>query len=205
MEAQFKERFLEALRIRDISQAEVARLTGINRSSISQYANGEFVPKQDKTDLIARALNLNPVWLMGYDVPMEPQPDNMVPIKTQKVPLIGTIAAGVPIYTNQEFEYVQFNGEKKIDFCLKVKGDSMVNARINDGDLVFCRKQETVENGEIAAVIIDDTATLKRFYYINGIIQLVPENPKYPPLVYTESDYKQVRVLGKAIAFQSLI
>lgn len=198
-------RLKQAMTIRDITQADLVKLTGLRASSISDYVNGKYEPKQKAIYLLAKALGVSPAWLMGVDVPMEPQPDNMVPIKTQKVPLIGTIAAGIPITTNQEFEYIQFNGEKKIDFCLRVKGDSMVNARINDGDLVFCRKQETVENGEIAAVIIDDTATLKRFYYINGIIQLVPENPKYPPLVYTESDYKQVRVLGKAIAFQSLI
>jgi len=197
---------LKVLRLNfQMTQEEVGNRIGVTKQTINKYENGTItnIPS-DKLEALAHLFNTTVKAIWGWE-DKESQAENIVSIKTQKVPLIGTIAAGVPIYTNQEFEYVQFNGEKKIDFCLKVKGDSMVNARINDGDLVFCRTQETVENGEIAAVVIDDTATLKRFYFNNGIIQLVPENPKYAPLVYTESDYKQVRVLGKAIAFQSLI
>lgn len=81
----------------------------------------------------------------------------------------------------------------------------MINARIMDGDIVFIRKQPTVENGEIAAVAIDDEATLKRFYMDEeaGTVTLVAENPKYPPMVFTEESQKNVCIIGKAIAFQS--
>lgn len=93
----------------------------------------------------------------------------------------------------------------RADFCLRACGDSMINARIYDGDIVFIREQPMVEKGEIAAVIINDEATLKRVYYYpeqNKII-LNPENPAYEPFVYVGEELNSIRILGKAIAFQS--
>ena len=92
-----------------------------------------------------------------------------------------------------------------VDFCLRVKGDSMIDARINDGDIVFIRKQPMVENGEIAAVAIDNEVTLKRFYKNNGGVILKPENSKYQPRFFTAEDFKNIRVLGKAVFFQSTL
>lgn len=90
------------------------------------------------------------------------------------------------------------------DFCLIMKGNSMNNARIMDGDIVFIRRQPEVENGEIAAVAIDDEATLKRFYRDEetGTITLVAENPLFPPMVFTAENQKNVYILGKATAIQ---
>lgn len=103
--------------------------------------------------------------------------------------------------------YVDAGTDVKADFCLKAKGDSMINARIMDGDVVFIRRQPVVENGEIAAVAIDDEATLKRFYRDGntGTITLVSENPAYAPMVFTKESQKNVCILGKAIAFQSYV
>ena len=132
--------------------------------------------------------------------------DNIKPISTQKIPLIGEIACGEPIVAIEEFEsYVELGSNIKADYCLKCKGDSMINARIHDGDIVFIRKQPTVNNGEIAAVIIDDEVTLKRVYFQNDNKTLIlkPENSKYQPLVYAGADLEQVRIFGKAVAFQS--
>ena len=81
-------------------------------------------------------------------------------------------------------------------------GDSMINARIHDGDIVFIREQPDVENGEIAAVVIEDTVTLKGCIKTNSIL-LVPENPVYEPQIYTNEELDQIRILGKAVAFQS--
>ena len=83
----------------------------------------------------------------------------------------------------------------------------MVGARIFDGDIVFIRRQESVDNGEIAAVAIDDEATLKRVYYYpsEGKIILMPENPKYAPLVYINEELESIKILGKAVAFQSTV
>ena len=133
------------------------------------------------------------------------QYDNIMPITTKKVPLLGQIACGKPIYANEDREsYIEVGTDIKADFCLKATGDSMINARIFDGDIVFIRKQPTVENGEIAAVIIDDSATLKRVFYHpeTDILELKAENPKYPVQTYTNEQLNQIKILGKAIAFQ---
>ena len=131
---------------------------------------------------------------------------NISPITTQHLPLLGEIACGEPIYASEDREsYIEVGTDIKADFCLRAKGDSMVNARILDGDIVFIRKQPMVENGEIAAVIINNEATLKRVYYNQAEDQLVlsPENTSYAPLVYTGEKLNEITILGKAIAFQS--
>lgn len=131
---------------------------------------------------------------------------NIIPITTHKLPMLGEIACGEPRFINENREsYVDAGTNIKADFCLKAKGDSMINARIMDGDVVFIRRQPVVENGEIAAVAIDDEATLKRFYRDEetGTITLVAENPAYAPMVFTSGNQKNVYILGKAIAFQS--
>lgn len=150
---------------------------------------------------------------MGYDVPMRKNNpasdtgfDNIYPIELHKIPILGAVACGEPILMSEEREnYIMSGTDIKADFCLVAKGDSMMNARIMDGDIVFIRRQPEVENGEIAAVAIDDEATLKRFYRdeTTGTITLVAENPSYAPMVFTAENQKNVYILGKAIAFQS--
>lgn len=202
----FTERLQKAMDIRGIKQVELVEKTGISKSAISQYLSGAFVPKQKNTYKLADALNVDPAWLMGKDVDMEKKINfqNIIPFKTKRVPLLGEIAAGEPIYVCEEHStYMEVGDGLDVDFCLKVKGDSMIDARINDGDIVFIREQPCVENGEIAAVLIDNEVTLKRFYKNDGLVMLKPENSKYQPLMYTKEDFKQVRILGKAIFFQS--
>ena len=128
------------------------------------------------------------------------------PVDTRRFPILGSVACGKPIYMNEEKE-VYFDSASTIDadFILVAKGHSMINARINDGDIVFVRKQESVENGEIAVVAIDDEATLKRFYRYGDVVVLRAENPEYKDIEIRPGDHKEVRVLGKAVAFQSNI
>lgn len=202
----FSERLQKAMTVRGIKQIELVEKTGISKSAISQYLSGAFVPKQKNTYKLADALNVDPAWLMGKDVDMEKKVNvqNIISYKTKRVPLLGEIAAGEPIYVCEEHStYMEVGDGLDVDFCLKVKGDSMIDARINDGDIVFIREQPCVENGEIAAVLIDNEVTLKRFYKNDGLVMLKPENSKYQPLMYTKEDFKQVRILGKAIFFQS--
>ena len=103
--------------------------------------------------------------------------------------------------------FAEANSELDADFCLRANGDSMTGARIYDGDLVFIRAQDSVDNGDIAAVIINDEATLKRVYYYPNESKLVlsPENPKYPPFVYIKEELNSIKIIGKAVAFQSVI
>ena len=134
------------------------------------------------------------------------QHNNIFPIKTKQIPLLGEIACGQPIYAAEDREsYVMAGTDINADFCLVAKGDSMTGARILDGDIVFIRKQDMVDNGEIAAVVIGDEATLKRvnYYPEKNLLILKAENPLYPDQIYAEDQLDTVKVLGKAVAFQS--
>ena len=200
-------RIQTALDIRGMKQVDLVNITGIGKSSISTYLSGEYEPKQKNLYKIAKALDVSESWLMGYDVPMERQeliPNNITKLeKFQKVPLIGTIACGTPILAEENIEdYIDAPGHIHADYALTCKGDSMINAGINDGDIVYIRKQETVENGQIAAVMVgEDEATLKRFYVENGVVTLNAENPAYPPKTFVEEEAAQIHVLGLAVAF----
>ena len=214
-------RLKQALTARDMKQSDIVSLTGIGKSSISTYLSGEYEPKQKNLYRLAKALNVNEAWLMGYDVPMERDPGfptssliasipNLMPLpKTREVPRLGIIACGEPILARENIEdYDKAPEGVNCDFTLKCKGDSMVGARVNDGDIVYIRQQEEVENGESAAVLVDDStdeasATLKRVYLYENQIVLQAENPKYSPWVYTGEDMNKVRIIGKAVAFLS--
>ena len=138
--------------------------------------------------------------------PPEYRYDNIFPITTKRVPCLGSIACGEPVFANEEHElYVEVGTNVHADFCLQAAGDSMIGARIHDGDIVFIRKQDMVDNGEIAAVIIEDEATLKRvnYYPDKNLLILHAENPSYKDLIYTDAELDQIVILGKAVAFQS--
>ena len=159
-------RIKEAMSLRDKTQAELCEMTGIPKSAMSQYVSGKFVPKQTRIYLLAQALNVNEAWLMGYDVPMErasSSSENLTekypqlqPIpEMRKIPLVGAVACGEPIY-REEDEWISLPNDIDADFCLCCVGDSMINARINDGDIVFIKACDIVDNGQIAAVSIDN-------------------------------------------------
>ena len=132
--------------------------------------------------------------------------ENLFPLETKKFPLLGNIACGEPIFADQKFElYVEAGANIRADFCLRAKGDSMIGARIYDGDIVFIRQQDMVDDGEIAAVLVEDEATLKRVYYDReaGVLSLFAENPQYRTMRFSGSELETIRILGKAVAFQS--
>lgn len=215
----FCNRLKEIMQIRGLSQSDLCNKTGIPKSAMSQYMTGSFKPKSRRTHMLAKALGVSEAWLMGYDVPMNnfavdseaPLPSNIIPLsklKRKKVPMLGDIACGKPIFADEEKnQYVLADEDINADFCLTCKGDSMTGARINDGDIVFIQQIEMVDNGEIAAVIIEDEATLKRVYYYPEKNKLVlnAENPKYEPFVYIGEELDHIRILGRAVAFQSVI
>lgn len=195
---------------RQITAAELSRRSGIRASSISDYLNGKYEPKQDNIDKMARALNVTPAWLMGYDTSSDSTPS--LPAGTfkpqwKKVPLLGYVAAGRPLEDlNQDVSYVDVEGKHDVNFCVKVVGDSMINIGINDGDIVFVKSTPVVENGQVAVVEIDhEKAWLKRFYKNGDTITLVSENPKYSPMVFTEKNCESVEVKGLAVIKQSEI
>lgn len=194
---------------RGLSQTDLACKVGYkDRSSIAKIEAGDINLTQSKIAAFADALGVTPAELMGIaDVRGNENGEynrRREPYNT--VPLLGTIACGEPILAEQNFdEYITLPDNVKADFALRCKGDSMINARIFDGDIVYIRQQPTVENGEIAAVLIDDEATLKRVHIYSDHAILAPENPAYKPLLYWGADMANMRILGKAIAFTSMI
>ena len=172
--------------------------TGVSEPSIAKLKEFADLVGVDVNDII----NTN----MEIDDLSFPNIPNIYPIELKRFPLLGEIACGEPRFANEDREsYVEASTDIQADFCLKAKGDSMINARIQDGDIVFIREQPSVYNGEIAAVVIDDEATLKRVFYYpeKDLFILKAENPKYDDLVYSKSELDNIRILGKAIAFQS--
>lgn len=194
-----------------MSQDELARLLGYkSRSSINKIELDQRNLTQSKIKAIAEALNTTPSYIMGWEEEKKrkaiPSYPGIMPITTQRIPLLGEIACGKPIFCNEDREsYVEVGTNIHADFCLRCKGDSMTGARIFDGDIVFIREQATVDNGQVAAVIIGDEATLKRVYFYPEKSKLVlqAENAKYEPLVYVGDELSDIHILGKAVAFQS--
>lgn len=169
------------------------------------YHDGEFYTNTDESTILSRYMaSKNKDELTAEDLVYK-YPENAFPIKTKKFPLIGEIACGEPILAEQHFEgYVEAGADIRADFCIRARGDSMVNIRVLDGDIVFVREQSDVENGEIAAVLINNEATLKRVNKnVPGFLQLMPENPDYEPIVINLKEPTEIRIMGKAVAFQS--
>lgn len=204
-----------------LTMEDVAKAVGVSKATIHRYESGDIKNiRRDKINALAKVLRITPGELMGWDdldsmtakvfptwLPGEYVPDNIIPIpKTKKVPRLGTIACGEPILAEENvdgFDYVP--EDINCDFSLICKGDSMINARILDGDIVYIRQQPTVENGEIAAVLVDNEATLKRVYINGDTIILQPENTAYQPMVYAGEKLNDIRILGKAVYFFSKV
>lgn len=197
----FGKRLLELMADNNDTTYSLGEYLHLSNATISRYTTGNISPKIPTVQAIAEKYGVNPAWLMGTEGAEKYQDKKET---GKRIPIIGTIAAGIPILAHENIEGYEVVPENiSVDFCLRVKGDSMIGARILDGDLVYIRKQPTVDNGEIAAVIIDDEATLKRFYKFNGSVLLRSENPNYPEQRYTKKDMKQILILGKAIFFRS--
>lgn len=210
----FASRLSQALEARGMKAADLSKKTKVAEGTISCYINGRYEAKQNRVQVFAEALDVNPAWLMGYDVPMEaersqpapaprPIPKGFEPMpKMKKIPLVGSIACGTPILAQQNIERIVDVPENiRCDFSLTCHGDSMEGAGIHDRDVVYIRIQPEVENGEIAAVRIGEEATLKRVYYQNGTLTLMPANAAYAPMVYTGPELNDVQIEGKAVGW----
>lgn len=192
-----------------MTQTDLALKMGYaDKSMIAKIEKGNVDLPQSKILAFANVLETTPGELMGWDYEAEPTEtvDNIYKLDKIKLPMLGKVACGEPIFADENREsYIMIGTDIGADFCLQCQGDSMINARIHDGDIVFVKKTDIVENGEIAVVIIDDEATLKRFFYYReqNLVILKPENPKYQDIILTGERLNQVRVIGRAVAFQS--
>lgn len=199
----FGDKIRDARKAAGLTQRQLAEKIGVANTSISNWEKNLSRPDPDTIQNLCWALDVRPNYFFGA----ESTPKNILPLPTmRKIPLIGTIACGTPILAAENHEGdVDVPEHIHADFALRCKGDSMINARIFDGDIVYIRQQDTIESGEIAAVLIDDEATLKRVRLYDDHVVLEPENPQYRPFSYWNEEMNNVHILGKAIAFTSSV
>lgn len=182
----------------DLTQTEFAREMGYPETTVSNWFNKNTYPRPDKIQEMANYFGVRRTDLTeNNEVQQEP-------LKNAKsIPIIGTIAAGTPILAEENIiDYFLIDSRVHADFGLTVKGESMINANIFDGDIVFIRQQPDLENGEIGAILLENEATLKRFSKTNDSVILQAENPSMTdwPRVYTDGN---IRVLGKLVGVYS--
>lgn len=203
------ERIKELRKKAALTQNELSKRVNKSESSVRMWELGRSEPDIDTLNILAEIFSVSTDYITGKS----PSPDvtiipGIFPLKTKKLPIMGDIACGKPIFAEESYDgYIDIEEGINADFCLRAKGDSMIGARIMDGDIVMVKKQDMVQNGEIAVVLIDDEATLKRAYFYPDKNKLIlnPENPKYEPLVFIGEELNSIHILGKAVAFQSVI
>lgn len=196
----FAKRLKELRASRGLTQDDLARELNLVKSSISMYENGKRKPSFEVLEAIADYFNVNMDTLYSSAPVFVPS--------LKRVPMLGYAAAGQPLENldGQDTFYVETDSRYAVDFCITVRGDSMINAGINDGDIVFVKAQPEVPNGKIACVEIDnERVCIKRFYKTDTGVMLVSENPKYAPLQFSESNCTDFKVLGLAVLKQSEI
>ncbi len=206
-------RMKQAMELNSINQAELVKRTGISKGALSSYLSGRYIPKQNNTYLIAKALNVSAAWLMGADVPMEKELSKDTPSiepfspGRYRIPIVGRIAAGLPIYNGGEIEgYIDYDKDPgKHVFALRIHGHSM-EPRIMSGDLVIIDEEAGWEDGDIVAVTVNgDDGTCKRIKRYSDSIALIPINPDFDPQVYSSKQIQDlpVTVVGKVIELRA--
>lgn len=224
----FAERLRELRLKKDVTQVELGRLLNLSKQTISSYENRGSTPDPETLRRLADYFDVSVDYLLGRTddprtytrdagdsfrvsdhVVIEKIPGAQPVGPTVKVPILGVIRAGEPIYAEQNIEGWEevpqewANGEC---FFLRVTGDSMSGARIQEGDLVFVRRQDFAENGDIVVAIVNgEDATIKRIFFADETIILHPENPKYKPLVFRGKERDEVRIVGKVLWFRGTV
>ena len=187
---------------KEISAAELSRLSGIRASSISDYLNAKYEPKQDKIDLMARALNVSPAWLMGYNT----EQSTSRHAKGVRIPVLGRVAAGIPIEAVtdvDDWEEIPESMAKTGEyFALRITGNSM-EPRMLDGDVVIVKRQSDVDSGDVAVVLVNgNDATVKQITKSETGLTLIGWNlAVYTPRTYNKKECRDlpVSILGKVV------
>lgn len=185
---------------------ELSEKSGVSKASISQYINGSHTPSNISSGKIATVLNVNPLWLMGFDVPMDITVKPHVQHKKGvSINVLGRVAAGIPIEAVEDIvdteEITEEMASTGTYFGLQIKGDSM-EPRMCSGDVVIVRQQDDAESGDIVIAMVNgDDATCKRLRKYRDGIELISNNPAYPPMFYSNEEIvtKPVKIIGKVV------
>ena len=195
-----------------LNQVQLAQIAGVSDKAVSTWENDVKIPRMGAIQRIADHFGIKKSDIIedcSDDASVYSDlPPYALPVISKRIPLIGAIACGEPILAQADIDTFAVVGSAvECDFALRCQGDSMINARIYDGDVVFIKKQEFVDDGTIAAVLLDDEATLKRVYKLaDGRVELRAENPKFKSIIVGgEGETRTFRILGKAVAFQSTV
>lgn len=195
-----------------LTQQELAEKVGTTKQNIYKYEKGIITNLPiEKLEALASALETSPAYLMGWDDEDDSPYAGIAGItpvpKTKYVPILGTVACGVPILAEENLDgYATVPENVQADFCLRCAGDSMIGARIFDGDMVYIKKTSEFRDGDICAVLIEGDATLKRVYRIGmNMLELRAENPTFPILRYSGDQLNELSIMGKAVAFTSMV
>ncbi len=199
----FQNRLKQAIKINKIKPVQLYEQTGISESLISKYLSGNAVARQNKLNLLSKALNVSPIWLMGYDVSINETKSNQKSLSITSIPILGTVKAGYDYMAQENWEGNINVSENLIKdgaeyFALRVHGDSMSPLLI-ENDIVIIKKQSNFENGDIViAIINNEEATIKKVRKIKDSILLQPLNEKYEPLVFSSNELKttQLNIIG---------
>ena len=184
----FAERLKELMDNAGYNTHSLAKAVFLSPGTISKYRNAKMEPERSTIELLARQFQINPAWLMGYDVAK--YLDGQLP-KSKTIPFINR--------TNEVSGYKTVAAEDNVNLCLLVQDNSMINARIFEGDLAYIHKQSSVENGEIAAVIMGNAVTLKRIYTVDNSLIMHSDNPTIPDKIISKKEKKELAILGKVV------
>ncbi len=201
--ALFTKRLIKTVKDKGLTFAELSRLSGISKARISQYVNGVYMPNSAAISSLSAALNVHPDYLLGNI-----DTERASPKDARSLKILGEVRCGAPAIAEEIYMgEISVSRHIDADFCLIARGDSMTDARIYDGDYVFIKRCDMVENGRIGVCVIDGEATLKRIYYYPEKQQLllVPENKAYEPLSLVGEELRDIHILGQAVAFTSFL
>lgn len=199
------ERLNKAFKASGLSQSELCDKADINKGALSSYLSGRYFPKQIALEKLSSVLNVSISYLMGFDVSTSESsvnqslPSNIMVPAGRQIPILGTICAGNGIHCEENFEgYFLVDRSIKADYCLRVKGDSMIDANIYDGDVAFLRKDFEFIDGEIYAVCYgaEESASLKKLYKVDNKMMLQPCNSDYTAVFI---DVDDVVIVGECI------
>ena len=203
----------------NLSQQELADRLNVTRQTVSNYETNKRLPNKEMFEVIADFFNVDMDYLYGMsdvknkyqslinnsNIDLASIPGIILPVQMKRIPILGIIACGDPIFAQENYDgyFMIDKNLPEADFILRAKGDSMIEANIFNGDLVFLKKTNDVDNGRIAAVLIDDEATLKRVNKDGKTVVLQPCNKNYKPIIIHDSDGKQVLILGEMVGVYS--